>query len=293
MEEIKEKNWKICSSFILKIVAILSMTIDHIGVMASTYYLSGTWIDIFRIIGRLAMPLFCFMIVEGVLHTKSFKKYIFRLGLMAILISISLILLVSIPQLGFSEVRDFGNIFIDLVMGALTVYCLRLDGFKKLFSLLPTAFMITSFAVAKYEITNGVMIHWFPYFIRGQYNLLSFSYILFFYLAYVVKDLFFKYHTSSLGIDQNTFDGSDFERTIVNIAAVIFFISITLLFHFFNQYLMVEYMDVQIYALFSGAFILLYNGKRGYNSKWFEYGGYLYYPIHILLIALVFYLIFL
>ena len=54
---------------------------------------------------------------------------------------------------------------------------------------------------------------------------------------------------------------------------------------------MPDYMDVQIYALFAGAFILLYNGKRGYNSKWFEYGGYAYYPLHILIIALIFYLI--
>ena len=60
------KNWKICSSFVLKILAFFTMTLDHIGVMAETYYLSGVWIDVFRIIGRLAMPLFCFMIVEGV-----------------------------------------------------------------------------------------------------------------------------------------------------------------------------------------------------------------------------------
>ena len=174
-EEAKtRKNWKICSGFILKIIAFLTMTIDHIGVMAMTSYMSGTWIDIFRIIGRIAMPLFCFMIVEGVLHTKSFKKYALRLGILAALISTSLLLLVSIPQLGFASVRDFGNIFIDLLMGATAVFCLRLPKWKKLFALLPTAFMVTSFVVAKYEVTTGTMIHWFPYFIRGQYNLLSF-----------------------------------------------------------------------------------------------------------------------
>ena len=291
-EEAKtQKNWKICSSFVLKIIAFLTMTIDHIGVMASTYYLVGTWVDVFRIIGRLAMPLFCFMIVEGVLHTKSFKKYALRLGILAILISTSLLLLVSIPQLGFSGVRGFGNIFIDLLMGATAIYCLRQDKWKKLFVLLPTAFMVGSFVVSKYEITTGTMIHWFPYFIRGQYNLLSFSLIVFFYLSYLIKDQLFKWHTSQIGLDENAFEGSDIERTTVNIISALFLVSITLLFHFFNQYLMPDYMDVQIYALFAGAFILLYNGKRGYNSKWFEYGGYAYYPLHILIIALIFYLI--
>ena len=291
-EEVKTaKNWKICSGFVLKIVAFLTMTIDHIGVMASTYYMSGTWIDIFRIIGRIAMPLFCFMIVEGVLHTKSFKKYALRLGILAALISTSLLLLVSIPQLGFSSVRDFGNIFIDLLMGAVAVYCLTLPKWKKLFVLLPTAFMVTSFIVAKYEYTTGVMIHWFPYFIRGQYNLLSFSLIICFYLSYVLKDLFFKWHTSQMGLEKDAFVGTDLERTTVNVFSIVFLISITLLFYFFASYLMAESMDEQIYAMLAGAFILLYNGKRGYNSKWFEYGGYAYYPVHILIIALVFYLL--
>ena len=285
------KNWKICSSFVLKIIAFLTMAIDHIGVMAMTYYIHGTWVDVFRMIGRIAMPLFCFMIVEGVLHTKSFKKYALRLGILAALISTSLFLLVSIPQLGFSSVRDFGNIFIDLLMGALAIYCLRLDKWKKLFALLPTAFMVGSFIVAKYEVTTGTMIHWFPYFIRGQYNLLSFSLIIFFYFSYVIKDLFLKWHTSQMSLDPDTFKGSDLERNTVNILSVLFLVSITLVFHFLNNYLMVEYMDVQIYALFAGAFILLYNGKRGYNSKWFEYGGYAFYPVHILIIALIFYLI--
>ena len=291
-EEVKTtKNWKICSSFVLKLVAFLTMTIDHIGVMAMTYYMYGTWVDIFRIIGRIAMPLFCFMIVEGVIHTKHFGKYALRLGILAGLISTSLLLLVSIPQLGFSSVRDFGNIFIDLLMGALAIYCLRLPKWKKLFALLPAAFMVTSFIVAKYEYTTGVMIHWFPYFIRGQYNLLSFSLMIFFYLSYVLTNLFFNWHTTQQGLDPDTFKGSDIERTTLNVLSIVFLVTITLIFHFFSSSLMVESMDVQIYAILSGAFVLLYNGKRGYNSKWFEYGGYAYYPVHILIIALVFYLI--
>ena len=293
MEEVvkEKKNWKICNGFVLKIIAFLTMTLDHIGVMSYSYFITGVWVDIFRIIGRLAMPLFCFMIVEGVIHTKSFKKYALRLSILAVLISVALILLVSIPALGFAEVRDFGNIFIDLLMGALAVYCLRLKDFKKLFALLPTAFIVCSFIVSKYEYNTGALVHWFPYFIRSQYNLLSFFLIVFFYLSYLLTDFFLKLHCSSLGLEPDTFKGTDLERTTVNITSTLFLISICLLFHFLNEYLAATYMDEQIYALFAGAFILLYNGKRGYNSKWFEYGGYAYYPVHILIIALVFYLI--
>ena len=98
-EEVKtRKNWKICSGFILKLIAFLTMTIDHIGVMAEMYYLDGTWSDIFRMIGRIAMPLFCFMIVEGVIHTKSFAKYALRLGILTLIIGISLLVMVSVPH---------------------------------------------------------------------------------------------------------------------------------------------------------------------------------------------------
>ena len=294
MEEVqkKEKNWKFCSGFILKIIAFVTMTIDHIGVMAeSSYGITGTWVDIFRVIGRIAMPLFCFMIVEGVIHTKSFAKYALRLGILTLLIAIALLLLVSIEELGFSSVRDFGNIFIDLLMGALTIFCLRLPKFKKLFALLPVAFIFTSFFVTRYEVTNGTLIHWFPYFIRSQYELMSLAFILVFYLAYVIKDLFFSIHNEKYGLPKDTFNGTDLERTVVNVISLLLFITTVLVFHFFSDYLTNSYMDVQIFALLSGAFILLYNGKRGYNSKWFEYGGYAYYPLHILIIALIFYLI--
>ena len=41
---------------------------------------------------------------------------------------------------------------------------------------------------------------------------------------------------------------------------------------------------IQNAAMIAGAFILLYSGKRGYNAKWFQYGSYLYYPIHLLVV---------
>lgn len=62
----------------LKIIALISMTIDHIGA-----YIYPN-LDVLRIIGRLAFPLFSFMIAEGCYYTKNRTKYflmIFGLGL--------------------------------------------------------------------------------------------------------------------------------------------------------------------------------------------------------------------
>lgn len=60
----------------LKIIGLLAMTLDHIGVWLVP---GGTWNLVLRCIGRLAFPLFAFMIAEGFSHTRNLRKYWFRL----------------------------------------------------------------------------------------------------------------------------------------------------------------------------------------------------------------------
>ena len=69
------------TSFQLKLLAIITMTIDHIGF----FLINPPLYFVFRCIGRIAFPLFCFMIAEGFTHTKSIKNYILRLSLLAII----------------------------------------------------------------------------------------------------------------------------------------------------------------------------------------------------------------
>ena len=70
---------KILSNFDLKILAIITMTIDHIG---SIIYPN---IDAFRTIGRISFPIFCFLLVEGFKHTHNRFRYFIRLLLFAII----------------------------------------------------------------------------------------------------------------------------------------------------------------------------------------------------------------
>lgn len=83
----------------LKLIAIISMFIDHTGAtvlravlrlpaVSSQAELRQMWISIYnasRDIGRLAFPIFCFLIVEGYLHTRNAKKYAERLFLFALI----------------------------------------------------------------------------------------------------------------------------------------------------------------------------------------------------------------
>ena len=58
----------------LKLIAAIAMTLDHVGLMLLPNY------GILRIIGRLAFPIYAWMIAEGCRYTRSYAKY---LGLIA------------------------------------------------------------------------------------------------------------------------------------------------------------------------------------------------------------------
>lgn len=62
----------------LKIIACISMLIDHIGYILFPQYL------IFRYIGRLAMPLFAFLVGEGCIHTRKKSRYFLQLFLLGV-----------------------------------------------------------------------------------------------------------------------------------------------------------------------------------------------------------------
>ena len=60
----------------LKCIAMITMTVDHVGLMLFPRLL------ILRIIGRLAFPIYAYMIAEGCIHTRSLPRYLLSLGSM-------------------------------------------------------------------------------------------------------------------------------------------------------------------------------------------------------------------
>ena len=68
-----QRDFKILSGFILKIIAIIFMTLDHIGYFLEQYENLIVLASIFRILGRLSFPLFIFLLVEGEFTLKTLE----------------------------------------------------------------------------------------------------------------------------------------------------------------------------------------------------------------------------
>ena len=62
------KKYKCINSFILKMIAIITMVIDHVGAVLFPMNM------MFRYIGRISFPLFVFLLVEGSIHTRKISK---------------------------------------------------------------------------------------------------------------------------------------------------------------------------------------------------------------------------
>lgn len=96
----------------LKIIAIVSMITDHVGFVFFPHEL------IFRYIGRIAFPIYCFLLTEGFFHTRSIYRYLARMGLFAVLSEIPF-------NLGLYHVLIYRwniNVFFTLFLGLLVMY---------------------------------------------------------------------------------------------------------------------------------------------------------------------------
>lgn len=101
----------------LKWIAIVTMLIDHVAYASLNPYGPhyALLYNLMRGIGRLAFPLYCFLLVEGFMHTGNYKKYVLRIGLFALIseIPFDLVLCGNVFDLGYQSVMV--TLFIGLI----------------------------------------------------------------------------------------------------------------------------------------------------------------------------------
>ncbi len=226
----------------LKIIAAISMLSDHIG------YMIFPGVLLFRIIGRLAFPIFAFMIAEGCFYTKNKLRYflgIFLLG--AICQTVYFI---------YGGKTDLG-ILVTFSLSIVTIYCLDFlkDSFFLKESIIKRTFAVLLFLAeltCVWLITKSVVVDY------GFWGIMTpvFASVLRTKNRYPekIRRWDFRY-------------------------ARIFMLGIALLI------LSADIGGIQIYSLISIPILMLYSGERGrYNMKYFFY---IFYPLHLVALEVV------
>ena len=144
------KEKKMISADSLKWIALITMFIDHIG--AGIFEKSPMFISqhltfdlVLRGIGRVAFPIFCFLLVEGYIHTHDRLRYGIRLSVFCLLSEIPFDLLFR--QTFFT--LDYQNVYFTLIIGYLCMIamgCLD-EKIKGCLSLIPEVIILALGAV--------------------------------------------------------------------------------------------------------------------------------------------------
>lgn len=253
-----EKRWGISGST-LKLIAIVTMFIDHVGAavlltMLREYQIlpelivwEGFWkifpwvqhratlvivYNTMRSIGRIAFPIFCFLLVEGFQKTRSVKKYSLRLGLFALISEIPFDLAFNHSFLEFSS----QNVFFTLFLGLITMGAWEFISQKKWFSNMVADNYAKAFLVA----VSGMSGAYLAELLNTDYGALGVMSILVLYL-------FRKYKFPQAAAGALSF--------CWELPAPVAFIP-----------------------------VLCYNGERGIRLK---YVFYLFYPLHLIFLFLV------
>jgi hypothetical protein len=247
------------TAFILKIIALTSMFIDHIGAVFPDLYYSYEM----RVIGRMAFPIFAFLIAEGCRHSRSMPKFLLRLGIFALISEIPFDLALKEGNINFFYDT---NIFYTLFLGAASVYAYQ--RLKEAFPPYALYLSILPFTAAMW-LANTIQSDFFAYGVAFVFTMYVIPHKK---LRLAVMALFccFSQMEVSMAAVWRLLDWLPFIQNPP-----------------FAQYSFLaraDYFALVVFCLLSVLLVSFYNGKRGPGLKWLFY---LFYPVHLAVLAVV------
>ncbi|WP_252319318.1 TraX family protein [Spiroplasma endosymbiont of Lariophagus distinguendus] len=272
---INNLNNKLFNSMTLKIIALISMIIDHIGLIIFPEIIT------LRIIGRMALPLYTFIIAFSFNKTKNSDLYFIKLFLMFICL--------QIPTTWFLYLQKnptispfYMNIFANLTLGS--AFVIFYQKFNKIFSLIYFIFILFFLIfIQKYNISIITKFAGNQRFII-DYGIFGFLLIPSFWMA---KELVFFFYNEN-----------KHQRLFTNILSVIFFL-ILIIFDYFLFWKIDSITstrstlnELELWALIDIPFILLFtdykfNIKNVYVEKTIKYLFWFSYPLTIGITVLI------
>ena len=249
---VSEKNYLSLSGNALKIIAAIAMLIDHAGILLFPRY------PIFRIIGRLAFPIYAFMIAEGCRYTRNKIRYF--LGIFSLAALCQLVYF-------FYDSSLYMCILVTFSLSILMIYALQY--FKKCF----------------FDPDKSVII-------KILSGLLFLGSVIFTYLLNKVFSIDYGFWGCMLPVFASVFHSAgehypNFLKKLDIIPLHVMALGAGMLIR-----LMRTSSPIQVYAFFALPLLLLYSGKRGRLKM--KYFFYIFYPVHLVVLEgiamLVYYL---
>lgn len=241
-----QKNFKLeTTSASLHLIAMACMLCDHLWV---TIVPGNEWLTC---IGRIAFPIFAFLIVEGFHHTRNLRNYVLRLLAAAIASEIPFNLMAAGSFLYPFHQNVLWTFLIAIGMMYANEKVRGATAWKRIavaFATVVIGALAGLLSFADY-FHAGVLTVLVFYFFRGR------SWLCFFGQAFCLWYLNFE----SLG-------GLVYEFSLAGSTFV------------FPQ---------QGFALLALIPIWLYRGRKGYDSKAFGWFNYLFYPLHMLILSVL------
>lgn len=286
----------VISNFILKIIALIFMTIDHVGVFLPSSPLQFT----FRVLGKIALPIFIYTTLEGCKKTKDIKKYMLRLGVMSIFMYIAIVIAQLVLYFNNGYLLVFQNIFFTLLNLVFIYYLffVNTNKNKRRMVILPILIFIGSYIFFLLRI-NGISEFISSIFVDGLTTMYALEAPIMFVGALLGIYIYEEIVRKRLNNDEalvNEFlcsKKAQLSRNIIMCLSIALVSLIMYLFTYENipSFTFGNTCIYNTYFIICFPFILLYNGKRGFNNKIVNGAFYLYYPLHIGIIALIFILI--
>ena len=234
------------SSFTLHVLAMALMLCDHLW---ATFFPYAGWLTC---LGRIAFPIFAFMIVEGYFHSRDQKRYLLRLFLCAIVSEVPFDL-IQASTVFYPYHQNVLWVFVTAVLLIMGLEKIRKLG--KWWLTIPACLLAAIFGslfggIASLEFFNiGVVTVLVFYFFRERK---------WWCFAGQLACLYYLNFEEMAGFCYNVqLFGHKWE---------------------FPQ---------QGFALLALIPIWLYRGKQGYHAKWFRWFCYAFYPVHLLILYLL------
>lgn len=277
------------SALLIRLFAVVFMLIDHIAyVIGINTFDSVGLVDgwyVLRSVGRLALPLFAFLIANGFKYTRSIPKYAARMLAFAIISEIPFDLMVSreislVKWEGMLPDVHFDNVFFTLFLGL--VYLWLREIYKKKEIKFEKTLSSVTFIVLAFLAT----------YISADYGMLGVAWV----ALFGIFDVSDKKNIPML------FAGAAFLaywRLIARAILVVVYrithvslVTIPVVSYVFSGYSPMMSI-IQTFSLASLGFVLFYNQKSGMPKNRvantvLKYAFYAFYPVHLLVLYLIF-----